>query len=118
MIPNFVTYPGTKLSWACDVDGKRLENVLSPYPGVRRSTNFGKILDDDDVRAVVIATPVHTHFAIAKACLESGKHVLIEKPLASSVAQREELSEIAEKKNRRFMCDHTFCYTGAVRRRN
>ena len=116
LIRNFVTYPGTKLVWACDLDEKRLEKVLKPYPGVRPTTDLDKILSDGDIDAVAIATPVHTHFPIAKACLESGKNVLIEKPLASSVRQGEELIELAEKKNLHLMCDHTFCYTGAVRK--
>lgn len=116
LIRNFISYAGTKLIWACDVDEKRLEKVLSPYPGVRPSTDLKEILSDDKVDAIGIATPVHTHFSIAKACLESNKHVLIEKPLASSVAQGEELLELAEKRNLRLMCDHTFCYTGAVRK--
>jgi predicted dehydrogenase len=98
------------------LDEKRLEKVLKPYPGVRPTTDLNKILSDADIDAVAIATPVNTHFPIAKACLESGKNVLIEKPLASSVRQGEELVELAEKKNLRIMCDHTFCYTGAVRK--
>jgi len=116
LIRNFVTYPGTKLVWACDLDEKRLKKVLDPYPGVRPTTDLKEILCDDEVDAIAIATPVHTHFHIAKACLESGKHVLVEKPLASSVTQGEELVELAEKKNLQLMCDHTFCYTGAVRK--
>jgi predicted dehydrogenase len=85
LIRNFISCPGTKLIWACDVDEKRLEKVLSPYPGVRPSTDLKEILSDDKVDAVGIATPVHTHFPIAKACLESDKHVPIEKPLTSGL---------------------------------
>jgi predicted dehydrogenase len=116
LIRNFVTCPETELVWACDLDEERLEKVLRPYPGVRKTTDLKDILTDDGIDAIAIATPVHSHFPIAKACLESGKHVLIEKPLASSVAQGEELVNLAEKNNLRLMCDHTFCYTGAVRK--
>ena len=116
LIRNFVTFPGTELVWACDLDEIRLQKVLRPYPSVRQTTDLEEVLKDDGVDAIGIATPVHTHFPIAKACLESGKHVLIEKPLASSVAQGEELVNLAEKNNLRLMCDHTFCYTGAVRK--
>jgi predicted dehydrogenase len=111
-----VACPDTDLIWACDLDEKRLEKVLSPYPGVRRTTDIDDLLADEHMAAVAIVTPVHTHFPIAKICLENGKHVLVEKPLASSVAQGEELVNLAEKNNLRLMCDHTFCYTGAVRK--
>ncbi len=116
LIRNFVTFPGTELVWVCDLDEIRLQKVLRPYPSVQQTTDLEEVLKDDGVDAIAIATPVHTHFPIAKACLESGKHVLIEKPLASSVAQGEELVNLAEKNNLRLMCDHTFCYTGAVRK--
>ena len=116
LIRNFVSCPETELLWACDLDENRLEKVLRPYPIVSRTTDLRDILADNGVDAIAIATPVHTHFSIAKACLERGKHVLIEKPLASSVAQGEELVNLAEKNNLRLMCDHTFCYTGAVRK--
>jgi predicted dehydrogenase len=116
LIRNFVTCPETELVWACDLDEIRLQKVLRPYPSVRQTTDLNEVLKDDGVDAIAIATPVHTHFPIAKTCLESGKHVLIEKPLASSVAQGEELVNLAEKNNLRLMCDHTFCYTGAVRK--
>ena len=116
LIRNFVTCPETELVWACDLDEIRLQKVLRPYPSVRQTTDLEEVLKENGVDAIAIATPVHSHFPIAKACLESGKHVLIEKPLASSVAQGEELVNLAEKNNLRLMCDHTFCYTGAVRK--
>lgn len=89
---------------------------MSVYPGVRQTTDLQEILADSEVDAVAIATPVHMHFPNAKACLESGKHVLVEKPLASSVQQGEEMVRLAKEKNLRLMCDHTFCYTGTVRK--
>jgi len=116
LIRNFVTCPETELVWACDLDEKRLEKVLRPYPDVSKTTCLKDILADEGVNAIAIATPVHTHFPIGKACLESCKHILVEKPLASSVIQGEELVNLAEKNNLRLMCDHTFCYTGAVRK--
>lgn len=116
LIRNFVVCPETELLWVCDLDEKRLKKVSSPYPGLRQTTHFEDILADDKVDAVAIATPVNTHFSIAKACLESGKHLLIEKPLACSIAQGEELIELAKKNKLQVMCDHTFCYTGAVRK--
>lgn len=116
LIRNFVTSPFTELLWACDLDTKQLEKVLPPYPGVKRSIALEDVLAQDTVDAVAIETPVHAHFPIAKMCLESGKHVLLEKPLASSVKQGRELVDLAKQKNLQPMCDHTFCYHGAVRK--
>lgn len=116
LIRNFVSYPGTELIWACDLDKGRVEKALSAYPGVRRTDNLSEVLYDDSVDAIAIATPVHTHFSIARACLKRGKHVLVEKPLASEVSQGEELVQLARENNLQIMCDHTFCYTPGVRR--
>jgi predicted dehydrogenase len=116
LIRNFVVSPFSELVWACDLDENRLEKVLAPYPAVKRTSDIEKVLTDDKVDAVAIATPVNTHFELAAACLKSGKHVLIEKPLASSVREGEELVNLAKKENLQLMCDHTFCYHGAVRK--
>lgn len=116
LLRNFFAYDGFELTWACDLDEERMAKVLKPYPGVRRTSELKDLLGDDTVDAVAIATPVHAHFPIVKSCLEANKHVLVEKPLAASVAQGEELVELADKKNLRLMCDHTFCYTGAVKK--
>ena len=116
LIRNFVSSHHAELLWACDVNKVRLEGALRPYPMVRDTVEMDDILADRDVSAVAIATPVRTHYTIARACLEAGKHVLVEKPLASSVAQGEELVRLAREKNLQLMCDHTFCYTGAVRK--
>lgn len=107
---------GTNLVTACDLDASRLNKVLAPFPSVRRTQSLDEIFDDSSVDAVAIATPVGSHYPIAMAALEKGKHVLLEKPLAASVKQGEELVKLAAEKNLRLMCDHTFCYTGAVRK--
>ena len=116
LIRNFMTCSETELIWACDLDEKRLDKISSLYPGVQRTTQLGDLLADSGLDGVAIATPVNTHFPIAKACLESGKHVLVEKPLASSGQEGEELIRIARENNLQIMCDHIFCYTGAVRK--
>ena len=114
LIRNFVACPETNLLWACDLDEERMAKVLSPYPGVRQATDMNELLADNDIDAVAIATPVYSHYKIAKAVLEAGKHVLIEKPLASSVDEGLELIELARLKGLQIMVDHTFCYNGAV----
>ena len=116
LMRNIVMCPETELIWACDKDVKRLAKATKPYPGVKGTADIGDLLSDKNLTAVAIATPVNTHFPLAKACLESGKHVLVEKPLAASVEEGEELVRLANKKNLQLMCDHTFCYTGAVRK--
>jgi len=116
LMRNIVMCPETELIWACDQDVKRLDKATRPYPGVKKTSALGDLLSDERLSAVAIATPVNTHFPIAKACLESGRHVLIEKPLAASVKEGEQLVQLASEKGLQLMCDHTFCYTGAVRK--
>ena len=114
LIRNFVTCSDTNLLWACDLDEERMAKVLSPYPIVKQTADMNELLEDKTVDAVAIATPVHSHYKIAKAVLEAGKHVLIEKPLASSVKEGLELIKLAKSKGLQIMADHTFCYNGAV----
>ncbi len=116
LIRNFVSCPQTELVWACDLNENSLKGVLRPYQGVKETTDFNQILQDKDVDAVAIATPVYTHYDIAKTSLEHGKHVLVEKPLAMNVAEGKALVELAKKNELQLMCDHTYCYTGAVRK--
>ena len=116
LIRNFVSCPQTELRWVCDMDKDRLEKVMKSYPGISATINCMNVIYDSDIDAISIATPVHTHYVLARKCLENGKHVLIEKPMASSIKQGKELVELAKKKNLQIMCDHTFCYTGAIRK--
>jgi len=116
LIRNFVACPLTELVWVYDNDPQKMDRATRMFPAVGKASVLSDILTDADVSAVAIATPVNTHFKLAKACLESGKHVLLEKPLASSVAQGEELVRLARERGLQLMCDHTFCYTGAVRK--
>lgn len=113
-IRNFNQIPECTMKLCCDLDQKRLDHIKMLYPSINMTTKISDILDDDEIEAVGIATPVFTHFPIAKACLERGKHVLIEKPLASSTAQCLELIKLAKEKKRVLMVGHTFEYTAAV----
>jgi predicted dehydrogenase len=88
--------------------------VASRYPGVKVSTNAQDLIDDAAVDAVVIATPVRTHFKLAMAALRAGKHVFVEKPLTSSVVEAQQLVDEAANRRLVLMVDHTFVYTGAV----
>jgi predicted dehydrogenase len=90
--------------------------MQSLYPGVSTTTEFDKVINDNEIDAIVIATPVRFHFEMAKKSLESGKHTFIEKPMASSVAECRELIEIAEKNNLTIIVGHTFIYSPPVRK--
>ncbi len=116
LIRNIISCSKTKLLWVCDLDGERLKKVLAPYPTVLGTTSVTDLLYDKSLQGVVIATPVSTHYDLAKLFLEHGKHVFIEKPMTANLLQAESLVALAEKQNLQIMCDHTFCYTSAVQK--
>ena len=100
----------------CDVSAARLSNLQLLYPDVVAEKSFERMLDSEGLDAVVVATPVKSHFSMAKAALLAGRHVLLEKPMASSSGQCEELIEIARRKGLVLMVGHTFLYSPAVRK--
>jgi predicted dehydrogenase len=116
LLRNFAENEAARLSWMCDLDTKRLETLGRRYPSARTTTDCTQLFNDPQLAAIVIATPVNTHFHFARQALEAGKHVLIEKPFTASVAEAEELIELAERNQLTLMVDHTFIYTGAVRK--
>ncbi len=116
LLRNFAENERAALRWMCDVDAKRLESLGRRYPSARTTSDCSRLFDDPELAAVVVATPVNTHFDFARRALEAGKHVLVEKPFTASVAEAEELIELAERKGLALMVDHTFIYTGAVRK--
>ena len=113
-IRNFNQIPECTMKLCCDLDQKRLDHIKMLYPSINTTTELSDVLNDDEIKAVGIATPVSTHFSVAKSCLEHGKHVLIEKPLTSSTTQCLELINLAKEKKRVLMVGHTFEYTAAV----
>ncbi len=108
--------PAIQLEWLCDLDGERAKAVLGRYTTVRATASYEQVLADPTVAAVAIATPAATHFDLVRAALEAGKHVLVEKPLTSTVSDAVKLAGLAERSGLVLMCDHTYCYTPAVRR--
>jgi len=100
----------------CDKNAKALKRAKKSYPGVHLTTDFAEVLESPAVDAVAIVTPVWTHFELARAALKNGKHVFVEKPFTSNSAQAEQLIELAARKNLRLMVDHTFLFSGAVRK--
>ncbi len=116
LIRNFLMLDEIEAVVACDLDEDRLAKMQRLFHGIETSTEYAEVIDREDIDIVVIATPVSTHHEIAKQALASGKQCLIEKPMTASVAEAEELIEIAESKNLTLFVDHTFIYTGAVRK--
>src|SRR3954453_4128254 len=103
LLRNFVENESAGLTWMCDLDAQRLGYMSRRYPAAMATTDYRQLLADSELDAVVVATPVATHYEFARAALEAGKHVLIEKPFASSVREAESLIEIAERNGLRLM---------------
>lgn len=116
LVRNFSEHYLTDIKYACDYDAKRLERIKLRYPSITVTTNYKDLLKDKDLQIVAIATPVHTHYRLAREALEAGKHVFVEKPLTSKAKEAEKLVELAEKKNLILFVDHIFIYTGAIRK--
>jgi len=116
LIRNFRSLPDCQLSDLCDVSTSRLKHLKSIYPDVTTHTSFDEMLKERELDAIVIATPVHLHHKLAMQCLNAGKHVMIEKPMASSVAQCEEMAAAAKKNKVTLMVGHTFLYSPHVRK--
>jgi predicted dehydrogenase len=104
----------TEITTVCDSRQEPLERICRRYPAVKPRTSYARVLADGAVEAVAIATPVGTHFPLAKAALEAGKHVFVEKPLAASSEEASELLELAERNGLLLMPGHTFLYSPPV----
>ena len=116
IVRNLHRTAGCKVEIVCDKSSKMLERLSQAYPEIKATTNCAEVCSSPDVDAVAVVTPVWTHYELAKKALENGKHVFVEKPFTSCVKQAEELLELADKKGLKIMVDHTFLFTGAVRK--
>lgn len=114
LIRNFNQLSEVNMSKCCDLDSKRLNHIKALYPNIVPITNYSEVLKDPEIGAVAIATPVHTHFKIAKEALLHDKHIFVEKPITTNSEQAEELIELASKRGKILMVGHTFEYTPAV----
>lgn len=114
IIRNFAASKNARVVSCADLKRERLDFIAARYPTIKSTTDFMEIINDPGVDAVAICTPVFTHFEIAQAALNAGKHVLVEKPMTSTTAQAQELINLAERRKRVLMVDHTFLFTGAV----
>jgi predicted dehydrogenase len=116
LVRNFVNSPNCTMLAVCDANEARLKHVRGLYPSVTYVTDYNKFFSEFDLDAIVIATPVKSHYPLAKASLLAGKHTFIEKPMAASSAECEELISLAESKGVTLLVDHTFLYSAAVRK--
>lgn len=115
LLRNLVANKRCKVPIVMDLSRERREYVQSLYPAVRVTDRFDELIEDPGLDAVVIATPVATHYDLAIAAMNAGKHVLVEKPMATSVRQVEDIARSAQEKGLVVMVGHTFLYSSAVR---
>jgi predicted dehydrogenase len=113
LVRNFLAHPDVKSVIACDINDERLKSIFHKFPSVILSNSCEETLTGD-CDLIVIATPVASHYSIAKKALQNGKHLWVEKPFTADIAEAEELIELAESKNLKIFVDHTFIYNGAV----
>jgi predicted dehydrogenase len=116
LVRNFAETPEATVRAVADVDPRKLELVQRRYPAANVTTNFVDLLQDPAIHAIAIATPVSSHFELAMAALKAGKHVWVEKPLAETSLQASKLLDEAERRKLILLVDHTFIYTGAIRK--
>jgi len=116
LVRNFSEAAGSRVVAVSDLRAERLDRVRDRYPAVRTTGDFHELLADPAIDAVVVATPVATHYRLAMAAIEAGKHVLVEKPLALDSREATALIEAARRRGVVLMVDHTFVYTGAVQK--
>lgn len=116
LIRNFNALPDCRVKWACDRDASRLNRITTLYPEVCRTADTEQVLNDPDLDAVIIATPVSTHFELARRSLDAGKHTFVEKPMARTSDECRQLIELADNRGLSLMVGHTFVYNAAVRK--
>ncbi len=116
LVRNFWELDAVELTTVCDANASSFPRIRKRFPTIETVQNYQDVLSNPDIHAVVLATPVSTHYSFARQALLAGKHVLVEKPMATSANEALELIELAEKLGKTLMVDHTFLYTSAVRR--
>ncbi len=116
LVRNFAELSQATVAAVSDLDPRKLELVKKRFPAVKTTTNFQDLLKDPEIDAIAIATPVSTHFELGMAALKAGKHLWLEKPMAETSLQARKLVDEAERRGLVLHVDHTFIYTGAVRK--
>jgi len=116
IVRNLRNLDGCRVVGVCDQSAAARKRIQSGHPGISVHADANELLMSSEVDAIAVITPIWTHYELAKAALENGKHVFVEKPFTSNAAQAEELINLAERKNLKIMVDHTFLFTGTVKK--
>jgi predicted dehydrogenase len=116
LIRNLSSLTECRVKLVCDIDAARLAHMKDVYPEVQTSSRFNELLEDTSIHALVVATPVRLHFEMARKGLQAGKNVLVEKPMACTADQCQELVELAQRQKLTLMVGHTFIYSAPVRK--
>ena len=116
IVRNFHAHEKSEVVLVCDQSSKCQQRLHKAHPSIAFTMDANDVLKSPNIDLVAVVTPVWTHYELAKAALENGKHVFVEKPFTCSGQQAEELIELAERKNLKIMVDHTFLFTGAVKK--
>lgn len=114
IVRNFTSIKTSQVNMICDINPKALKRAKESHPQISLTRNYKDIVNSSQIDAVAIVTPVSTHFKLAKAALENGKHIFIEKPFTASIKEAQHLVALARRKKLKIMVDHTFIFTGAV----
>lgn len=116
VVRNLASLDGSQVLAIAEVSPAARKRAQKAYPGIHVTADVSELMNSTDIDAIAVITPVWTHYELAKAALDNGKHVFVEKPFTSTTAQGEKLIELAQRKNLRIMVDHTFLFTGAVKK--
>ena len=116
VVRNLYSLEGCRVAGLCDRSTAALSRARRTYPDLAVTDNASDLVGSAKIDAIAVVTPVHSHFELAKAALENGKHVFVEKPFTATAAQAEQLIDLAERRNLKIMVDHTFLFTGAVKK--
>ena len=116
IVRNLMSLEGSQVKAIAEISENARARAQKAYPGVRVTSDASEVIKSTEIDAIAVVSPVWTHYELAKAALQEGKHVFVEKPFTSNTAQAEELINLAQQKNLKIMVDHTFLFTGAVRK--
>ena len=116
VVRNLASLDGSRVISIAELNENGRLRAQKAYPGIHVTANAQELISSTEIDAVAVITPVWTHYELAKAALENGKHVFVEKPFTSTAEQGKELIDLAAKKNLKIMVDHTFLFTGAVKK--
>jgi predicted dehydrogenase len=116
IVRNLISLEGSQVVAIAEISQEARARAQRAYPGIKITANASEVITSTETDAIAVVSPVWTHYELTKAALENGKHVFVEKPFTSTAAQGEELIALAERKNLKIMVDHTFLFTGAVRK--